>query len=386
MQKKITILGSTGSIGVQTLDVISKAPEHFELLCITANNNLGLIREQIERFRPKKVVIANEESYFEFKRNFSDFHSEMLCGDDALISVASERENDLVVSALVGYSGVLPTVAALKNGINVALANKETLVAAGELMVDIASKTSAKIIAVDSEHNAILQCLAGESVNDIEKIILTASGGPFRSILMEDFPSITIEQALNHPNWSMGNKITIDSATMMNKGFEVIEAHWLFGMEADKIEVVIHPQSIIHSFVQFKDASVKAQLGLPDMRVPISYALYYPNRMVNDFPRLDFKALGSFDFWQPDKERYPCLFMSYEALEAGGNVPAILNAANEVCVSQFLSGKMRFIDIPRVIERTIETIEFIHSPTLEEIGETDTISRIMAHEIIDNLI
>ncbi len=385
MKKKVTILGSTGSIGVQTLDVISKVPEHFEILCITANNNLCVLSEQIDRFHPKTVVIVKEESYYEFIRNFSHQSCEIICGKDALINVASNRDNDLVVSALVGYSGVLPTVAALESGINVALANKETLVVAGGIMVDIASKTGAKIIAVDSEHNAILQCLAGESTDDIEKIILTASGGPFRKLPLQEFASISVEQALNHPNWSMGNKITIDSATMMNKGFEVIEAHWLFGLQRDRIEVVIHPQSIIHSFVQFKDASIKAQLGLPDMRIPISYALFYPERMVNDFPRLNFKTLGSFDFWQPDKNRYPCLFMAYDALESGGNVPAVLNASNEVCVSHFLGGKIRFIDIPEVISRTINSIEFIPNPSLDDIGEIDKISRIKSKEIIDNL-
>jgi 1-deoxy-D-xylulose-5-phosphate reductoisomerase len=383
-KKKITILGSTGSIGVQTLDVISNNPEMFEILCLTANNNLQLLSEQIAQFKPRKVVIANKASYEEYLRHYS-YDCEITYGEEALVESAANNENDLVISALVGFSGVMPTLAALRAGIDVALANKETLVAAGEIMVNLARETGAKIIAIDSEHNAILQCLAGENYSDIEKIILTSSGGPFRKRNLDEYDSITIKEALNHPNWSMGSKITIDSATMMNKGFEVIEAHWLFGISPAQIEVVIHPQSIIHSFVQFKDASIKAQLGLPDMRVPISYAIHYPNRVANEFPRLDFMSLSGLDFWQPSKERYPCLYLAYESLRIGKNLPAALNAANEVCVSQFLKDEIKFTDISRVIEKTLETTEICQNPSLDEIEYTDKMSRIKASEFINNL-
>jgi len=383
-KKKITILGSTGSIGVQTLNVISNNPEMFEILCLTANNNLPVLSEQISVFKPRKVVIANKSSYDDFVRHYS-YDCEITFGEEALVEIAANNENDLVVSALVGFSGVMPTLAALRAGIDVALANKETLVAAGEIMVNLAKETGAKIIAIDSEHNAILQCLAGENYSDIEKIILTSSGGPFRKRNLDEYDSITISEALNHPNWSMGSKITIDSATMMNKGFEVIEAHWLFDISPAQIEVVIHPQSIIHSFVQFKDASIKAQLGLPDMRVPISYAIHYPNRVANEFPRLDFMSLSGLDFWQPTRERYPCLYLAYESLRIGKNSPAALNAANEVCVSSFLNDEIKFTDIARVIESTLEITEIFTNPTLEDIEITNKMSRRKAKEFINNL-
>lgn len=381
---KVTVLGSTGSIGVQALDVISNNSDMFEIICLTANNNLHLLSKQIEEFKPRKVVIANKQSYNDFISHYS-YKCEIAYGSEALVEVAGNNENDLVISALVGFSGVMPTLASLKAGINVALANKETLVAAGEIMVNLAKVTGAKIIAIDSEHNAILQCLAGEDYADIEKIILTSSGGPFRKRNLDEYDSITIGEALNHPNWSMGSKITIDSATMMNKGFEVIEAHWLFNISAEQIEVVIHPQSIIHSFVQFKDASIKAQLGLPDMRVPISYAIHYPKRIKNDFPRLDFKTLSALDFWQPDRERYPCLFLAYESLSVGKNLPAALNAANEVCVSKFLHDEIKFTDISRVIEMTLESTELFENPSLDEIEFTDRISRKKAFDIINKI-
>jgi 1-deoxy-D-xylulose-5-phosphate reductoisomerase len=383
-KKKITILGSTGSIGVQTLNVISNKPEMFDILCLTANNNLPLLSEQIAEFKPRKVVIANKASYDDFVRHYS-YDCEITYGEESLVEIAANSENDLVVSALVGFSGVMPTLAALRAGTDVALANKETLVAAGEIMVNLAKETGAKIIAIDSEHNAILQCLAGENYADIEKIILTSSGGPFRKRNLDEYDSITISEALNHPNWSMGSKITIDSATMMNKGFEVIEAHWLFDILPAQIEVVIHPQSIIHSFVQFKDASIKAQLGLPDMRVPISYAIHFPNRVANEFPRLDFMSLTGLDFWQPTRERYPCLFLAYESLRIGRNSPAALNAANEVCVSSFLKDEIKFTDIARVIESTLETTEIFTNPSLEDIEITDKMSRRKASEFINNL-
>ncbi|MCO5251104.1 MAG: 1-deoxy-D-xylulose-5-phosphate reductoisomerase [Candidatus Kapabacteria bacterium] len=383
-KKKIAILGSTGSIGVQTLNVISNNPEMFDILCLTANNNLPLLSKQIAEFKPRKVVIANKASYDDFVRHYS-YDCEITYGEEALVEIAANSENDLVVSALVGFSGVMPTLAALRAGIDVALANKETLVAAGEIMVNLAKDTGAKIIAIDSEHNAILQCLAGENYADIEKIILTSSGGPFRKRNLDEFDSITISEALNHPNWSMGSKITIDSATMMNKGFEVIEAHWLFDILPAQIEVVIHPQSIIHSFVQFKDASIKAQLGLPDMRVPISYAIHLPNRVANEFPRLDFKSLSGLDFWQPTRERYPCLYLAYESLRIGKNSPAALNAANEVCVSSFLNDEIKFTDIARVIESTLEATEIFTNPSLDEIEITDKMSRRKASEFINNL-
>lgn len=373
-RKKITVLGATGSIGKQTLDVLSCLPDMFELNYVTANINISSLEEICFVHNPKGVVIADEDSFHKFKRN-TTFKGKILCGSNSVSEVASDADNDLLLSALVGFSGVIPTLEAIKSGVTIALANKETLVSAGCIIMPEAEKNNVAILAVDSEHSAILQCLIGETQESIEKIILTASGGPFRNTPIQDFDSISIEQALNHPNWSMGSKITIDSATMMNKGFEVIEARWLFDLPKDKIDVVIHPQSIIHSLVQFRDGSVKAQLGLPDMRMPISYALTYPNRLEYDFPRLDLTKIGKFDFYEPDLSRYPCLKLAYTSLDAGGNTPAVLNAANEVCVSAFLNGKIQFTDIAKMIEKTIESINYIENPSLEDIISSDVEAR-----------
>ncbi len=372
--KRITILGATGSIGLQTLNVLDSLPGMFEINYLTANKNISSLEEICLKYNPKGIVIADETSYMSFKKSTS-FKGEILYGTDGVIQIASDSTNELLISALVGFSGVIPTIRAIQKGIPVALANKETLVSAGSIIMSEARNNNTPILAVDSEHSAILQCLAGEAYDSIEKIILTASGGPFRNTGIEDFEFLTIAQALDHPNWSMGSKITIDSATMMNKGFEVIEAYWLFNLERKKIEVVIHPQSIIHSLVQFKDGSVKAQLGMPDMRMPISYALTYPDRHEFDFPRIDLVKIGKFDFYEPDLNRYPCLKLGYNALDAGGNAPAVLNAANEICVAAFLDGKIKFTDISVIIERILENFEHISVPSLNDIVDSDSEAR-----------
>ena len=383
MLRKITILGSTGSIGVQTLNVLEDLQDDFEINFLTANNNIELLEHQIKKFNPKGVVIANESSYFEFKRRTS-FRGLILSGQGGVIQAASDKSNDLVISALVGFSGVLPTLSAIEAGIDVALANKETLVSAGSIITDSAKKNSVKILALDSEHNAILQCLAGENYENIEKLILTASGGPFRNLDIDKFDKITLQQALNHPNWTMGSKITIDSATMMNKGFEIIEAKWLFDIDINKIEVVIHPQSIIHSLVQFIDGSVKAQLGMPDMRIPISYILNSPGRKYHNFPRIDLVKLARFDFFEPDLNRFPCLGLAYYAIEKGGNFPCALNAANEICVNSFLKENISFNEISVYIEKVLSKLNFIEKPCLEDIIQTDNEIRELTQSLIRN--
>lgn len=378
--KNISILGSTGSIGVQALEVIDNTRDLFNIKHLTANKNIELLEKQAIKFMPESVVISNEEAFYSFKEN-TKFNGKIYFGDESLLYAASDSENDIVISALVGFVGVKPTLEALKNGITVALANKETLVSAGKPIMETAKANSAEIIAVDSEHNAIMQCLVGEQTKDIEKLILTASGGPFRDTPYQDFYNLTVEQALNHPNWSMGSKITIDSATMMNKGFEVIEAYWLFGIPYNNIDVLIHPQSIIHSMVQFRDGSVKAQLGIPDMRTPISYALSYPDRFINDFRRLDLSKLVNLEFFEPDRSKFPCLQLAYNAIEMGGAATAIVNAANEIAVAEFLIEKIRFIDIPLVIEKTLEKVENIQNPELQDIIFIDEKSRRVSKEI-----
>lgn len=382
-KKKITILGATGSIGKQTLNVLEYMPELFELNYITANKNISDLEEICLKYQPLGVVIADENSYYDFIKNTS-YKGKIFCGSQAVTEVASDKQNDLLLSALVGFSGVEPTLAAIKNNITIALANKETLVSAGKIIMSAAKEHETHILAVDSEHSAVLQCMVGECSESVEKIILTASGGPFRNTPLESFSEITVSQALKHPNWTMGSKITIDSATMMNKGFEVIEAYWLFDKNIDDIEVVIHPQSIIHSLVQFTDGSVKAQLGMPDMRMPISYSLTFPERLKYDFPRLNLFEIGRFDFFKPDFERYPCLNLAYESIKAGGNMPAALNAANEVCVSEFLSSKIKFTDIAKYIEKILENTNQINNPSIEDIISTDKESRVKTHLLINN--
>lgn len=380
--EKLTILGSTGSIGQQALDVIKQIDSDYKINFLTANTRIDLLETQALEFNPRAVAIANEDAYKSFKST-TKYRGDILFGLEGLKQAAKDSDNKLVISAQVGFSGVIPTLEALSNGINVALANKETLVSAGSVITRTAEENDAIIIAVDSEHNAILQCLAGENHQEIEKIILTASGGPFRTTPVEKFADLTVTEALDHPNWSMGSKITIDSATMMNKGFEIIEAYWLFKLDVADIDVLVHPQSIIHSMVQFVDGSVKAQLGMPDMRIPISYALTYPKRYSYDFPRMDLADIGKLEFFKPDMERFKCLSHAYRAIEMGGNAPAIVNAANEIAVDAFLNEKIKFIDIPKIIGFSLENIEVNKTPELEDIIAIDKITRKYAQELIN---
>lgn len=382
--KNLTILGSTGSIGVQTLQVVEKSDGLFNVLYLTTNKNIDLLAKQVAKFNPKGVVITDYKSYTDFKNKYN-FQIETYYGQEGLAFVASAEEAELVVSALVGFAGVVPTITALESGKNVALANKETLVAAGQYITELAKEKSAKIIAIDSEHNAIIQCLLGEDVSKVEKMILTASGGPFLNASPKSLESVQVSEALAHPRWSMGKKISIDSATLMNKGFEVIEAHWLFDLNPDQIQVVIHPESVVHSLVQFVDGSIKAQLGPPDMRIPISFALNYPNRRPYDFPRLDLLSVATLNFYEPDTEKFPCLPLAYEALKLGGNATAVLNAANETAVLNFLEGKISFAKIPTCIRFAMEKVEHFENPSLDEIIETDKITREITQSFIDKL-
>ncbi len=377
----ITILGSSGSIGKQTLEVIDHHREQFRIRYLTTNTNIGLLTQQIKSYKPYGVVITDKTAYEKFKSE-TDFKGVILQGSEGLITAAADSENDLVISALVGFAGVLPTLEAIRQGTDVALANKETLVSAGMIIMDEARKHNVSIRAIDSEHSAILQCLVGESLDEVSRIILTASGGPFRKLPIAEFENITVEDALAHPNWSMGNKITIDSATMMNKGFELIEAYWLFGLDFEQIEIVIHPQSIIHSMVEFVDGSMKAQLGMPDMRIPISYALNLPERKKYNFKRLDFKKTLSLTFEQPDFVRYPCLRLAYESLEKFGTAPTILNAANEIAVEAFLNKKINFNDIAKLIEKTLNQIDIISQPSIDDILQTDKEARTYVKSLI----
>ena len=379
--RTLTILGSTGSIGTQTLDIVRQFKDDFSINVLTANTRIKELEDQIKEFNPKAVAISNEDAWREFKSNTS-FKGEILCGEEGVIAAASHPDNDIVMQALVGFSGVAPTLAAIEQGATIALANKETLVSAGSIVMKSAKEKQVPILAVDSEHSAILQCMAGEERSMIDKIILTASGGPFREFEKDAFSSITREQALKHPNWVMGQKITIDSATLMNKGFEVIEARWLFDLTPEQIEVVIHPQSIIHSLVQFGDASIKAQLGTPDMRVPIIYALFYPERRHADLPKLDLLSAGNLSFFKPDTERFPCLQLAYDAMKAGGTAPAILNAANEIAVQYFLENKASFMQIPQIIEKVLGQISIIDNPEMHQIDEADREARILAKKFL----
>lgn len=370
-KRQIAILGSTGSIGTQTLQVVEEHPERFEVYAITAGTRVNELIEQARKFLPRVAVIADDSKYQQLKEALADLPIRTLGGYEALCEVVQESAVDVVVTALVGFSGLRPTIEAIKAGKEIALANKETLVVAGELVNALANKYNVPILPVDSEHSAIFQCLAGEMNNKVEKLILTASGGPFRTWDIAQLANVTKEQALKHPNWSMGAKITIDSASMMNKGFEVMEAKWLFGVGAEDIEVVVHPQSVIHSMVQFADGAVKAQLGTPDMRLPIMYALSYPDRLTSSFPRLDFGTLGELTFEKPDLEKFPNLQHAYTALSQGGNIPCVVNAANEVCVAAFLADRIRFTDMPRLIEKAMQQTPYILQPTLEDYLATD---------------
>lgn len=380
-KKKITILGSTGSIGTQALQVIEEHSDLYEAYVLTANNRVELLIEQARRFMPEAVVIANEDKYEVLRDALADLPVKVYAGADALCQIVQERPVDVVLTAMVGFAGLKPTISAIKAGKAIALANKETLVVAGELINRLANDYHADIIPVDSEHSAIFQCLAGE-VSPVEKIILTASGGPFRTFSREQLAMVTKAQALKHPNWSMGAKITIDSASMMNKGFEVIEAKWLFGVEPGQIQVVVHPQSIVHSAVQFADGAVKAQLGVPDMRVPIQYAFSYPLRLQSSFERLDLFRIGTLTFEEPDTCRFRNLALAYEALYEGGNMPCIVNAANEVVNRAFLEDRIGFLQMSDVIANTMREASFIKEPTYEDYLQTDAEARRIAAEYV----
>jgi 1-deoxy-D-xylulose-5-phosphate reductoisomerase len=381
-KKRIAILGSTGSIGTQALEVISSHPESFEVEVLTAMNNAELLIEQSIVHVPNAVVIGNEKLYGDVKDALKNHPVKVYCGGDAIAQVAAFESVDMVLTAMVGFSGLKPTIEAIRAGKDIALANKETMAVAGELVMEEARLNQVNIIPVDSEHSAIFQCLTGEPLNSLEKLILTASGGPFRGQGLDILEKVTPGQALCHPNWCMGPKITIDSATLMNKGLEVIEARWLFGCPANKIEVVVHPQSIIHSMVQFTDGSIKAQMGLPDMRLPIQYAFSYPRRLESALERFSFTEFPQLTFEQPDTKIFRNLALSYEALRNGGNWPCILNAANEVAVEAFLENKIGFLDIPDLIERTMGKSDFLKNPSLDDYFETDLVTRRVANELI----
>jgi len=381
-KKRVAVLGSTGSIGTQTLDVIASHPDQFIAEVLTAQNNATLLIEQASRMRPNVVVIGREDLYDQVFQQLDPLGIKVYAGSSALKSVVQMETVDVVLTALVGYSGLEPTISAIQAGKPIALANKETLVVAGHLITNLAQQYGVNIYPVDSEHSAIFQCMVGEFHNPIEKILLTASGGPFRGKQREELEKVTKEQALKHPNWDMGAKITIDSASMMNKGLEVIEAKWLFGVELDQIDVVVHPQSIIHSMVQFEDSSIKAQMGLPDMRVPIQFALSYPDRVKADFPRFDFRDYPSLTFEQPDLDTFRNLALAYEAMTVGGNKPCILNAANEVAVQEFLNDRIGFLEISDLISNCLEKVTYVSEPKLEDYINTDQETRIKAKELI----
>ncbi|MFD2164032.1 1-deoxy-D-xylulose-5-phosphate reductoisomerase [Paradesertivirga mongoliensis] len=382
--KHIAILGSSGSIGTQALEVIRENPGLFKVSVLTVGHNSSLLIEQALEFLPLAVVIADESKYQEVKSALSRTSIKVLSGESALVEVVQRPEIDIVLTALVGFSGLQPTIAAIKAGKDIALANKETLVVAGELVTSLAKEHDVKILPVDSEHSAIFQCLVGENVSRIEKIYLTASGGPFRGKDNAFLSGVTKNEALKHPNWVMGAKITIDSATLMNKGLEVIEAKWLFGLDVSQVDVIVHPQSVIHSIVQFKDGSMKAQMGLPDMKLPIQYALAYPERINSNFPRFDFLQYPQLTFEQPDKTTFRNLALAFLAIEKGGNMPCVINAANEVVVAEFLNERIGFLQMSDVIENCMNKVSFLKSPTLQDFIETDKETRILADELVTN--
>ena len=383
MKRKIAILGSTGSIETQALEVIEEHPDMFEAYALTAHHQVDLLIRQARRFMPEVVVIANEQHYLELKEALADLPVKVWAGADAIAQIVRMEPIDMVLTALVGYAGLRPTIAALEAGKAIALANKETLVVAGELITTLAKENNAPILPVDSEHSAIFQCLSGTWNNSVEKIWLTASGGPFRTKTPDELATVTKEQALRHPNWNMGAKVTIDSASMMNKGFEMIEARWLFDLPPEQIEIVVHPQSIVHSMVQFEDGAVLAQLGLPDMKLPIAYALSYPKRLKTAAPRLDFRQYASLTFEEPDMERFRNLAYAFEAIRKGGNMPCILNAANEIAVSAFLEDRAGFLQMSDVIARTMEKAIFVARPTYDDYVQTDAEARRIAAEFLN---
>ena len=384
-KKQIAILGSTGSIGTQALQVIEEHPDLYEVYALTANNSVDLLVEQARKFLPEAVVIANETRYAELKEALKDLPIKVYAGSDAINQIVESDPIDIVLTAMVGFAGLQPTISAIRAKKIIALANKETLVVAGELINQLAQQYNAPIIPVDSEHSAVFQCLAGEMGNPIEKVILTASGGPFRNYTLEQLKTVTKAQALKHPTWDMGAKITIDSASMMNKGFEVIEAKWLFGVRPDQIEVVVHPQSVIHSMIQFEDGAIKAQLGAPDMRLPIQYAFSYPDRIKSSFDRVDFTKCLNLTFEQPDTTRFRNLALAYEAMHRGGNLPCIVNAANEVVVASFLADGVSFFGMSDVIEKTMEKVAFIQKPTFDDYMATNEEARRIAADLISSI-
>ena len=380
-KRQLAILGSTGSIGTQALEVVSEHSDLFEVYALTANNQVDLLINQARKYMPEVVVIANERKYPELKEALEDLPIKVWAGADAIAQMLQSEPIDMVLTAMVGYSGLRPTISAIKAGKAIALANKETLVVAGELIMKLAAEHKVPILPVDSEHSAIFQCLTGAYDNPIEKILLTASGGPFRTKSLEELATVTKAQALRHPNWTMGAKITIDSASMMNKGFEMIEAKWLFDVTPDQVQVVVHPQSVIHSMVQFEDGAVIAQLGIPDMKLPIAYAFSFPTRMRSMAPRLDFNQYSTLTFEEPDMERFRNLAFAFEAARQGGNMPCILNAANEVVVAAFLQDRIGFLQMSDVIEQTMRKASFIVNPSYEDYVATDTEARRLAAEL-----
>jgi 1-deoxy-D-xylulose-5-phosphate reductoisomerase len=380
--KQLAILGSTGSIGTQTLDVVRQHPEAFGVYALTAHRSIELLVEQAREFHPAVVCIADEMLYSALCDALCGTDIQVMAGEKALAEIVTHSQIDVVVAAMVGYAGLLPTIEAIRAGKTIALANKETLVVAGEIICHLAKKHQVDILPVDSEHSAIFQSLVGEDMASVEKLLLTASGGPFRKHTLEQMHHVTAAEALRHPNWDMGAKITIDSASMMNKGFEVIEARWLFDIDVNKIQVLVHPQSVVHSAVQFVDGSVKAQLGTPDMRMPIQYALTYPERWLSDVPRLDLFANNQLTFEEPDLQRFPNLRLAYEAMQRGGNVPCILNAANEVVNVAFREGKCGFLQMSDVIANTMVQTSFITEPTYEDYVQTDKEARRIASELL----
>jgi len=373
--KRISILGSTGSIGTNCLNVVESQQGEFQINYLTSYKNIQLLFEQAIKFRPNAVAIFKNDRVTEYLPRFKEIGIELYTGFEGILKVSRKEDVDILVNALVGAVGLQPTLNAIRKNVRIALANKETLVIGGRFVMEKARQEGAEIIPIDSEHSALLQCFAGEDSKKIKCVILTASGGPFREFRSEDFSNVTVEQALDHPNWDMGQKVTIDSATLMNKGLEVIEAHWLFDLKPAEIQVVIHPQSIIHSMVEFADGSIKAQLGVPDMRIPIQYALTYPKRLSADFPRLDFRTLKELTFEQPNFEKFRCLKLSYEALETGGAAPAVLNAANEVAVNLFLTRKIGFEEIPQIVEKALTNCKFDNCDTVEDLLQYDKLTR-----------
>lgn len=380
--KKLLILGSTGSIGKSTIDIVRSFPDQFEIVGLSVNNNIEELERQIKEFHPKTVVVRDGQKAAELSKRVGSV-CEVLSGDKGLLEMSSQNNYDIFVAAIVGFVGLAPTIEAIKLKKRIALANKETLVVAGEIIISLCEKYGAELIPVDSEHSAIFQCLIGEQKNNVSKIILTASGGPFLNKSFAELKTVTIEEALNHPNWKMGSKITIDSATMMNKGLEVIEAFWLFHLPKEKIDVAIHPQSIIHSMVEFCDGSIKAQLSTPDMKLPILFALTYPDRFVYNRVETNLKKVGSLSFFEPDFDKFVCLKMAYEAIDAGGSAPCILNAANEIAVDKFLKGKIKFTQIPVLIQEALNKISNHTIVNLDSVIEADFKTRKLLNEMFN---